>query len=128
MKSYHRKCRKCGRTIQMRLMPHGQWVAFEGYDTPHDCSMPIPRCDNSKTLQLFENSPPGKKESGNYDDLGFPDISIPRQGSQGKDEPLADPARRVGSFSSSKQEKTAYKGTKQSHIVKKKAKTIPSGF
>lgn len=37
MGSYHRKCSKCGRLIQMRQMPQGQWVAFEGYDTPHDC-------------------------------------------------------------------------------------------
>ena len=37
MAAYHRKCSKCGRLIQMRQMPQGQWVAFEGYDTPHDC-------------------------------------------------------------------------------------------
>ena len=35
--SYYRACRKCGQRIQMREMPHGQWVAFEGFDTPHNC-------------------------------------------------------------------------------------------
>jgi len=112
----------------MRQMPHGQWVAFEGYDTPHDCSKPIPRDDNPKILPFFESPPPRKKESGNYDGLGFPDISIPRQGSQGKDEPLADVARKVSSFPSSQEEKTALKGTKQGYVVQKKTKSIPSGF
>jgi hypothetical protein len=109
-------------------MPHGQWVAFEGYDTPHDCSKPVPRDRNPKTLPLFENPPPGKKKSGNYDDLGFPDISIPRQDSQAKNEPFADPAREVGSFPSSQQEKTAHEGAKQGHVVQKKTRSIPSGF
>lgn len=35
--SYHRHCKYCGRWIQLRKMPHGQWVAFEGYDQVHDC-------------------------------------------------------------------------------------------
>jgi hypothetical protein len=76
-------------------MPHGQWVAFEGYDTPHDCSKPIPRDNNPKTLPLFENPPQRKKESGNYDDLGFADISILRQNSQGKEGPLTDAEGKV---------------------------------
>jgi hypothetical protein len=38
--SYYRNCRSCGRRIQMRKMPHGQWVAFEGYDHQHDCKVP----------------------------------------------------------------------------------------
>lgn len=43
MTSYHRECKHCGRLIQLRLMPGGQWVAFEGYDTVHDCSTPVRR-------------------------------------------------------------------------------------
>lgn len=38
--SYSRLCKKCGRRINMRKMPAGQWVAFEGYDQLHDCSRP----------------------------------------------------------------------------------------
>jgi hypothetical protein len=34
--SYTRKCRGCGRSIHMRQMPHGQWVAFEA-NSPHEC-------------------------------------------------------------------------------------------
>jgi len=36
--SYKRQCRKCRQWIQLRQMPGGQWVAFEGYDTVHRCS------------------------------------------------------------------------------------------
>ena len=39
-RSYKRQCKDCGRWIQLRRMPHGQWLAFEGFDTPHDCSRP----------------------------------------------------------------------------------------
>jgi hypothetical protein len=35
--SYRRRCKYCGKWIQIRQMPHGQWVAFEGYDTVHNC-------------------------------------------------------------------------------------------
>ena len=41
--SYNRKCKFCGRQIQMRRMPHGQWVPFEGYDKVHDCKEPPQR-------------------------------------------------------------------------------------
>jgi hypothetical protein len=36
MANYSRKCRDCGRWINLRQMPHGRWVAFEG-DEPHNC-------------------------------------------------------------------------------------------
>lgn len=36
--SYNRRCKYCGQWIQMRNMPQGQWVAFDGYDTVHKCS------------------------------------------------------------------------------------------
>jgi hypothetical protein len=37
--SYRRSCRYCGRSISMRQMPAGQWVAFEN-NQPHDCEAP----------------------------------------------------------------------------------------
>jgi hypothetical protein len=128
MSSYHRKCKHCGRTIQMRQMPHGQWVAFEGYDTPHDCSKPIPRDNNPKSLPLFESPRSGNEEFGDYRDLEFPDISIPGQGSQEKDEPLAAILEEVRPFPSSQQEKTPLTRSKQGYIVHKKRKSIPSWF
>lgn len=36
--SYSRRCKYCGKWIQMRQMPQGQWVAFDGYDSVHKCS------------------------------------------------------------------------------------------
>lgn len=36
MSNYNRQCRDCGRWINMRQMPHGKFVAFEG-DEPHKC-------------------------------------------------------------------------------------------
>jgi hypothetical protein len=36
--SYYRNCKTCGRRIQLRKMPGGQWVAFEGFETLHDCT------------------------------------------------------------------------------------------
>lgn len=35
--SYSKRCVYCGKWIQMREMPHGQWVPFEDYDTVHNC-------------------------------------------------------------------------------------------
>jgi hypothetical protein len=42
MSSYSRACRNCGRRINIRLMPHGQWVSFEG-DQQHVCDDPPPK-------------------------------------------------------------------------------------
>lgn len=128
MPSYHRKCKHCGSTIQMRQMPHGQWVAFEGYDTLHDCSKPISREYHPKTPLLFEPPPSEKKESGSYDDLEFPDINIPRQASKKRGGPLVDSGSNVGSFPSNPKEKPAYNETRQSDVIKKKTTSIPSGF
>jgi restriction endonuclease Mrr len=35
--SYERPCRFCNRQIQMRLMPDGKWLPFDGAGRPHDC-------------------------------------------------------------------------------------------
>ncbi len=51
MKSYHRRCRNCGRLIQLRRMPGGQWVAFEGYDQVHDCDAPLtPNASDARSI------------------------------------------------------------------------------
>lgn len=50
--SYSRRCKYCGKWIQMRKMPQGQWIAFDGYDSVHKCS--------KQYEQLFENN------QGNY--------------------------------------------------------------
>lgn len=62
--SYQRKCRDCGRRIQLRKMPAGQWVAFEGYNTQHNCKRP-PRSKSSKI------SPSPDSQNSPYDSLGF---------------------------------------------------------
>lgn len=41
MSSYSRPCKFCGRRINLRQMPHGQWVPFEG-DQQHVCDEPPP--------------------------------------------------------------------------------------
>lgn len=64
--SYSRNCRNCGRRIQLRQMPAGQWVAFEGYDTQHDCKRP----PSGKGRQ--ENRSPNNQQSP-YDGLDFPE-------------------------------------------------------
>lgn len=41
MSSYSRSCKFCGRRINLRQMPHGQWVPFEG-NQQHVCDEPAP--------------------------------------------------------------------------------------
>jgi len=69
--SYRRRCKKCGRWIQLRKMPKGQWVAFEGYDTPHDCNSPPPE----KSTKPPISDQPGKDPG--YDSLDFIDFTVP---------------------------------------------------
>lgn len=86
MKSYFRKCKHCGRRIQMRQMPAGQWVAFEGYDTPHDCNSPPPP-STGRPIQE-ERTDPGERRPG-YGDLDFIDIKVP----EGAGKPPVAPER-----------------------------------
>ena len=73
MPSYHRTCRKCGRRIQLRQMPGGQWVAFEGYEELHSCGRrPQPKARPVGPQQTERGGSAGPS----YDDLGFADISI----------------------------------------------------
>lgn len=67
MKSYKERCKHCDRWIQLRHMPGGQWVAFEGYDTVHDCSKPVRKSSGRAGSVATE---------GSQSDPGFADISI----------------------------------------------------
>jgi hypothetical protein len=71
--SYYRDCRTCGRRIQMRKMPHGQWVAFEGYGTQHQCKHP----PASRAPLWVGAEPPHAAERAG--DPEFVDISVPSQ-------------------------------------------------
>ena len=59
-------------------MPNGQWVAFEGYDTIHDCKKPV----TNKPTPV--NQSPANNDSGEkhlpYDDLDFPEIQVGKSG------------------------------------------------
>lgn len=75
MASYSRNCNRCGKRINLRKMPGGQWVAFEGYDSPHDC--------NVSSAVRQPTSPPHQATSGTdndertvYDDLEFPEVQV----------------------------------------------------
>ena len=84
--SYYRKCKHCGRRIQMRRMPAGQFVAFEGYDQVHDCSM-VP----SKTYHEKKES----REGDFFGDVGFTNFQL-KEKNQTRD---SAPAEAVGSGS-----------------------------
>lgn len=60
--SYRRRCKYCGRWIQLRQMPHGQWVAFEGYDTVHDCEKQPSSSNKSYTSTNYSS----QHTRGNY--------------------------------------------------------------
>jgi hypothetical protein len=67
--SYYRSCRTCGRRIQLRKMPGGQWVAFEGFDTLHDCS-------RKSEHQQQQPGDAGAKADP-LEGLGFDSVNIP---------------------------------------------------
>ncbi len=55
--SISRSCKFCGRKINLRKMPHGKWVAFEGYDTVHDCKKtPKKKSDDQSWKQKKTNT------------------------------------------------------------------------
>jgi hypothetical protein len=74
-KAYSRTCRNCGEPINMRKMPHGQWVAFEGYDTPH-----APRC--GKKSPIIRRKTDSSSFSDPLSDIGFHDVNVPRSSSR----------------------------------------------
>jgi len=61
MSSYYRQCRNCGRRINLRQMPHGQWVPFER-DKQHVCEQAptrntTPPTDLRKPLENSQCTP-----------------------------------------------------------------------
>jgi hypothetical protein len=73
--SYYRNCKTCGRRIQLRQMPAGQWVAYEGYDTVHDCSRRPSQHASAPHPRGPQSS--GQLEGPSYDGLEFVDIEVP---------------------------------------------------
>ena len=73
--SYYRKCKHCGRRIQMRKMPHGKYVAFEGYDTVHDCKKPVKK----RTTKSFFGVDK-RKDKSYIDTIEIPSISLGKYG------------------------------------------------
>jgi hypothetical protein len=54
--------------------PTGQRVAFEGYDTVHDCQKPQMR---KRTLESYHSLSRYKTENGRpYSDIGIHDVSV----------------------------------------------------
>jgi hypothetical protein len=106
-KSYRRKCKRCGRFIQLRRMPAGQWVAFEGYDTPHDCNTP-PK--NRTELPIKSNAESQERKSG-YEDLDFINVS---------DSGMGDHSSTSTSTSTGRQTGQAVAGSRQQSAVTRK--------
>jgi hypothetical protein len=69
--SYVRRCRNCDRSISMRQMPYGQWVAFEG-DAVHQCNKPPQR----PPRPLRPRPMPPSTLPGAEGDSGFDDFEI----------------------------------------------------
>jgi hypothetical protein len=84
--SYYRTCRHCGRRIQMRRMPAGQWVPFEGFDQVHDCSKIPPTTHREKKESSEDNI---------FGGVGFKDFQLKGK-KQGEG---SEPAEKVGNDS-----------------------------
>lgn len=74
MASYSRSCKKCGIRINLRQMPSGQWVAFEGYDVQHKCGTTGRQATRSSSHANAPRNP--RTETGTYDNLEFGDIQV----------------------------------------------------
>jgi hypothetical protein len=61
----------------MRKMPAGQWVAFEGYDTIHDCKKPSKKTSTSDSERKPYHNLNSIKSS--FENLDFPDIRIEQE-------------------------------------------------
>ena len=73
MASYKRRCKFCGKWIQLRQMPGGQWVAFEGYDEIHNCSK-VKNERSEKIISPIDNTT--NQKNAPYDNLDFANIEI----------------------------------------------------
>ena len=66
--SYFRDCKWCGQRIHMRQMPHGQWVAFDGDESVHECGQSsqydnAPSTHAAPTRPVYPSSPAGSPTS-----------------------------------------------------------------
>ena len=68
--SYKRRCQNCKLWIQLRKMPGGQWVAFEGWDTIHDCKQPVATSAAPKWKNIHD-------KGDLYDNIELGDFDIP---------------------------------------------------
>lgn len=75
--SYTRPCKYCNRTIQLRNMPAGQWVAFEG-DEVHKCLSNHSINKTGFTKNAPENTNK-KSKSDIYSDLDFFEVNVSSQ-------------------------------------------------
>src|SRR5215203_453901 len=87
--AYYRECPHCGRRIQMRKMPSGQWVAFEGYDLVHDCQRQAMQKPPARTDGRNEKQ--NESKLAPYRNLAFADIVLP--GSVPPTQPVVPPMR-----------------------------------
>lgn len=84
MASYSRNCKYCGRRINMRQMPHGQWVPFEGSEA-HKCqSTSTKRTTPQRSLNLSEQSQSFRNAWGADLDFGE-DFTVPNSQTKGKE-------------------------------------------
>lgn len=84
MASYSRNCRYCGRGINLRKMPHGQWVPFEGSEQ-HKCqSAPANRTTTQKPLNLSQQSQSPRNAWGADLDFGE-DFTVNNSQPKGKE-------------------------------------------
>ena len=89
-KSYNRLCKHCGRQIQLRQMPGGQWVAFEGYDKVHNCDEPqltIPRTLTGPALPPPMRDRVSPEEDSEISNCEFEAVAS----SQSQDPPASQP-------------------------------------
>jgi hypothetical protein len=56
-------------------MPGGQWVAFEGLDTVHDCHSPIEQSP-AESLHRKPGQSKTKSDESIYDNIDFPEVEI----------------------------------------------------
>lgn len=75
--SYTRPCKYCNRIIQLRSMPAGQWVAFEG-DGVHKCLSNHPTNKTGFAKNTSENTSK-KSKSDIYSDLDFFEVNVDSQ-------------------------------------------------
>lgn len=99
--SYYRQCQFCDRRIQMRLMPNGRWLPFDGFEIRHDCRSNRPSGSPiSDSIHTREPSP--VRSTGLFDDIDFAQVQVPEHRSPSAQSqtsstvrPPASPARAV---------------------------------